>query len=84
MVEGYWWVANGTYVHTYMYSFFNTLKDMNSFPGITSFEKAPAVSLKLTQKLERQRFLKEADQNLLYTPLKWTQMEAFATQPFFS
>ena len=35
---------------------------------------------KLCKKLERKRFLKEASQNLLYTPLQWTQMGASATR----
>ena len=49
------------------------------FPVIISFGKAPAVSLKLTLKLEIKRFFKEASQNLLYTPLQLTQTESFAT-----
>ena len=39
------------------------------FLGITSFGKAPAVSLRLTLRLERKRFLKEVDQHPLCAPL---------------
>ena len=46
------------------------------------YEKIPtAVSLKLTLRLERKKFRKEANQNPLCTPLQWTQMDASANMP---
>ena len=45
------------------------------------FRKGTSRKLKLTLKLERKKFLKEANLNLLCTPLQWTLMEAFVTRP---
>ena len=51
----------------------------NSFLGITSFGKVPAVILRLTLRPGRKRSLKEANQHPLCIPLQWTQVALSAT-----
>ena len=57
----------------------------NSFLGIISFGRAPAVSSKPTQWRDKKNFfLKVANRNPLYTLLRWTAMVASVMQQFFS